>query len=889
MKKIFYACLIAFICFINNTSLWSQTLVNPTFSTPVGFYTDSVAVAISSVDVGVQIRYTLNGDDPTIASPLYSGIITLRDRVGTANVYADIPTNPSFDFPKPGYTAMRADDRGWLPPYAEVSKCWVIKARAFDSMGNTSPVSLGTYFIFAEGHARYSLPCLSIAMNVTDLFSDSMGMYVYGLDTSDQGNYNFPNLEKGASIQLFDTAGTLQLTQNCAASMHGNGGRQAPQKSFQFTAKSAFGPSKFNIQLFPENPVQTFNAFLLRNAGHRPDCLPRDDIASELLKPLSLDHQDSKQYIVFLNGEYWGVQTIKDIIDENFIENHYQVDKDSIVILELDGVVDDGLPDDNVPYQSMLNFVRSNDMSISSNLEYVNSQMDLKNFIDFQASELYFGNGDWPYNNTKFWRHKLSVNHPVDGNKLDGRWHWIIYDMDASFGGDCSGVYYTYENISKALNPAYGDYTILMRTLMNNDQFKTDFLNRFSDLLNAHYKSNLVSTEMKNVTDVFNPEMKEYVERWRYPSIASTLINRAIEVPDTIRWNAITRDLQRFATKRPNRNRMQLMTYFTLTDTFHVVINVNDTAAGHVKFSTLFIDKNLPAANTNPYPWDGVYFAGLSIPLKAIAMPGYKFLYWDAIGITNPDTSILLSSDTIFTAVFGIDTTFYTKQQVFINELSSHGGSYEDWNGETDDWFEIYNPHPFPVDIAGFYLSDDPLQLNKFQIGFDDTLTIIPAFGHKIIWADNQPWQGTLHTNFKLSSTGESIWVTLPDQVSVVDSVYFGATTSGYSWGREHDANSNWIEFKIPTPADSNHIILPNLIPQINYTNEALKIYPNPSTSNTVIFFNKRFTGNIFNGYGEFIQRLENSDAINISRFQSGVYFFREDTGQTYKWIKLNQ
>ncbi|MEI6313161.1 MAG: CotH kinase family protein [Bacteroidota bacterium] len=888
MKKNIYCILLAFICLMSYTSIRSQTLVNPTFSVPVGFYTDSVAVAISSTDVGVQIRYTLNGDDPTITSPLYTGLLILRNRVGTANVYANIPTNPSFDFPKPGYTATRADDRGWLPPASEVAKCWVLKARAFDVLGNVSPISFATYFIFPEGTNRYSLPCLSIAMNVKDLFSDTTGMYVYGIDTADEGNYNFPYFEKGATIQLFDALGNLQLTQNCAATMHGNGGRHAPQKSIQFTAQSVYGPSKFNVQLFPDNPVQIFNSFLLRNGGHRLDCIPRDDIASRLLKTSTLDHQDSKQYVIFLNGEYWGIQTIKDIIDEDYMENHYQIDKDSVAILELDGVVDDGLPNDHLPYLSLLNFVRSNDMSIPSNLEYVNTQIDIKSFIDFQSTEIYFGNGDWPNNNTKFWRNRLSINRPTDGNKLDGRWHWIVYDMDAGFGGDCSGVYYTFNNISKAFNSAYGDFTILMRTLINNNQFKTDFLNRFSDLLNAPFKSSLVSTEIKEVTDVFDPEMKEHVERWRYPSMASTLISRSTEVPDTVKWNIIRQDLQKFASKRPNRNRMQLMTYFNLTDTFHVTINVNDTAAGHVKFSTLFIDKKLPAVNENPYPWEGVYFGELRIPLKAIAMPGYKFLYWEGIGITNPDTSVFLSSDTTFTAVFGIDSSFHPKQYVFINELCSNGGTYEDWNLEKDDWFEIYNPHDFPVDIAGYYLSDDPLQLNKFQLVYEDTASIIPAFGHKIIWADNQPWQGSLHTNFKLSSSGESIWLTLPNETSVVDSVYFGPVISSHSWGREHDAANNWIEFIIPTPADSNHIILPNSIAQYQYPSDPLRIYPNPSTTNNFIYFNRAFTGNIFNGFGQLIQRLENSVDLNIKAYQAGVYLFREDTGNTFKWIKLN-
>jgi hypothetical protein len=236
-----------------------------------------------------------------------------------------------------------------------------------------------------------------------------------------------------------------------------------------------------------------------------------------------------------------------------------------------------------------------------------------------------------------------------------------------------------------------------------------------------------------------------------------------------------------------------------------------------------------------------------------------------------------------------LSMSFYAKSQLIINEYScSNTNTIADGFGQFEDWVELYNNTSSPINITGYYLSDDPLQLNKFQLVYDDTASIIPAFGHKIIWADNQPWQGSLHTNFKLSSSGESIWLTLPNETSVVDSVYFGPVISSHSWGREHDAANNWIEFIIPTPADSNHIILPNSIAQYQYPSDPLRIYPNPSTTNNFIYFNRAFTGNIFNGFGQLIQRLENSVDLNIKAYQAGVYLFRGDTGNTFKWIKLN-
>lgn len=54
-------------------------------------------------------------------------------------------------------------------------------------------------------------------------------------------------------------------------------------------------------------------------------------------------------------------------------------------------------------------------------------------------AKYFLGNGDWPNNNTKFWRYRRHFNDPSLSNHLDGRWRWLFYDLDASFGGDCSG------------------------------------------------------------------------------------------------------------------------------------------------------------------------------------------------------------------------------------------------------------------------------------------------------------------------------------------------------------------------------------------------------------------------------------------------------------------
>ena len=148
----------------------------------------------------------------------------------------------------------------------------------------------------------------------------------------------------------------------------------------------------------------------------------------------------------------------------------------------------------------------------------------------------------------------------------------------------------------------------------------------------------------------------------------------------------------------------------------------------------------------------------------------------------------------------------YVAPVLFINEfLASNDTTNADENGEYDDWIEIYNPGNEPVDIGGFYISDDKTDITAWQIptGKSDSTTV-PAGGFLLLWADKQPEQGVLHVKIKLSSGGEDIVLTAPNGTTVIDSLSFGAQTTDVSMGRLPDGSDNWVTFDHPTPGASN-------------------------------------------------------------------------------------
>ncbi len=867
--------------------LFSQILRAPLFSFPAGFYSDSVIININSPDAGVTIRYTLDGSTPKITSAIFSTPLVMKDRTPQLNRFSNIPTNPGFNYPKPGYDVSRADSRGWLPPYGTVFKGTVLKALCFKAGAITTidSVSTATYLITNLLNTRYSFPVLSISVDSAAFFSDSTGIYVYGIDTAAQGNYNVDKANRKIHIEFFETDGTKKLKQYCDARIHGNGGRHAPQKSLQLISSKIYGVKKFDYKFFKDKITHVFNRLLLRNGGHRPDCMPRDDIATEILKVSeNNDVQHVRHAVVFLNGEYWGLQSIRDVFDDNYLANKFNLKNYNFVVLKETGTLDEGLPGDEIPYQNLLSFVQTNNLNIYSNYAQVREKIDLESFTDFQCSQIFLGNGDWPNNNTKFWRYKRAVNDTSVNTIYDGKWRWFIFDMDAAWGGDCTGFYPNFNAVLNAFDISYNSYTAMLRNLILNTSYKNYFINRFADLLNTTFLISRTTSIINSQNAELNPEMLEHVNRWRYPSVATTLLARSTETPSLTKWNAINSGMLNFASQRPAKTYKHFLNYFLLADTVKTTLNVNDSTKGKIRINSLYLDKWLVGANPNVYPWKGTYFDGNKIQLEAIAKPGFKFLNWSTPSYTTTNLNLNVTQDTNITAVFAVDSSFKPLHYVFINEImaSNTKGIADDYN-EKNDWIEIYNPNNFTINLSDYYLTDSVNNKTKFQISTKryPTHNIKPK-GFLLLWADNDVEQGSLHCNFKLSLAAGCLYLILPDGKTVVDSICYPTQKSDISWGREKDGADKWIDWDVPTPNASNlKIIKPPYIGD-------LLLYPNPVKNGELLNFTYLISANVFNVLGQKVSEINNSNILNVESFASGFYFVKIIDGPVLKFIKIN-
>jgi hypothetical protein len=139
-----------------------------------------------------------------------------------------------------------------------------------------------------------------------------------------------------------------------------------------------------------------------------------------------------------------------------------------------------------------------------------------------------------------------------------------------------------------------------------------------------------------------------------------------------------------------------------------------------------------------------------------------------------------------------------------INEvMASNGTGLADQDGDFSDWIEIYNPTSQPVNLAGWALTDDPGDPQKWS--FPDMT--LHGQEYRVIFASGKDRKaGELHTNFRLSKSGEflGLYHVLDDRFADVISPLFPPQLRDVAYGRSGD-RSTYSYLGRPTPGGPNN------------------------------------------------------------------------------------
>jgi len=204
--------------------------------------------------------------------------------------------------------------------------------------------------------------------------------------------------------------------------------------------------------------------------------------------------------------------------------------------------------------------------------------------------------------------------------------------------------------------------------------------------------------------------------------------------------------------------------------------------------------------------------------------------------------------------------------------MASNFSMVTDNFGEYEDWIELYNTSTSPVDISGFYLTDNPINLNKWEIPAG---TVIQPNDYLIIWADEDSSQGSNHANFKLSIFGE-ILMLLDTSLNIVDSLIWGQQTANLSYARVPNRTGPFIIQGHTFGANNNNLV--GLSEDINHPVQ-LTLYPKPASDAVQVQLSddRRRDLEVYDAVGRIVEKRGYSSILTLSTLDwpAGIYYLR--------------
>lgn len=449
------------------------------FSEEGGVKTDSFTLTLTAGE-GETIYYTTDCTDPTSASTRYTGPI-------------------------------------------EISATTVVRAVAVKDGWLDSISSTHTY-LFGVSH---TLPVFSLVADPDDMFSEENGLYT-----------NYEELwERDAHIEYFTTDGQTLFSQGAAISLHGNDARECEQKTFNVIARSEYGDNRFRASIFPNRDYTEYQSFLLRPSSEDSNySRMRCSILSSLLESeTNVLYQDVVVGVLYINGEYWGHYNLRERVNTHAIAQFEGwTAPDRIDLVKGNSTVKQG---SNQTFNDLLRWLEDNSLEDNANVEYVNTIVDIENYLDYVMLQMYVSNSDLL--NVKRYR----------SDEGDGRWKWVVFDLDWAFYNDTNSWKDWLGEDGCGLKDATDN--TLFRSLMENENVREYFLRLLGERLATVWSSDVLTQKIDERKALLDPEMPATYARW----------NNSLS-----RWEEKVADLRAYALSRPAKLIGYIADYENMTE-----------------------------------------------------------------------------------------------------------------------------------------------------------------------------------------------------------------------------------------------------------------------------------------------------------------------------------
>ena len=321
---------------------------------------------------------------------------------------------------------------------------------------------------------QYTLPIISIVGNEKYFSDPKIGIDCDGDGTNGKTgngqnqpkNYN-NDWDRPVNFSYMSPDGQQMLfNQDVNIAVSGGWTRSINPRSMKLKSNKIFdGQNRFDYSFFPQKPYIRNKQLVLRNGGNDywDNSARFLDAALETIiqrSGIDLDCQSYVPIIEYVNGKLRGVLNMREPNNDKYAYANFGYDDEELDAFE------------NKTFKNGNDEVYKRLVSLSENVngagvyDEIRTLLDVDEFINYMAVELYIGNDDWPNNNVKAYR-----------SQLDGRYRFVCFDLD-----------YCFNRWDHTISSALNDYSkgnervemiVLFVNLLKHDDFRRQFIDTF--------------------------------------------------------------------------------------------------------------------------------------------------------------------------------------------------------------------------------------------------------------------------------------------------------------------------------------------------------------------------------------------------------------------------
>jgi hypothetical protein len=805
-----------------------------------GFFDAPILVTLTCEEAEPEIRYTVDGSEPSaVHGTIYTAPLTLSNtaclraialvggmapsRVSTRTYLfiADVLAQDQAGAVAAGFPAewIEQDGTPWTAYFNGTHPgAWYGFEQAQLSLHSE-----------AELHeALLAIPSVSLVMSIDDWFGYHPPAGPFGIYA------NLPlegdEWERAASMEWIDPGTGSGFQINCGLGMQGGSGSSitwASQASMQVKFKKEYGPGKLEHPLFVDSACEVFDALIL-DAGNQNSIHAncgwqtkrraqgmRDQFMMDLQRSVGQPSASGRHVHVFLNGLYWGLYNLHEKPNDDWAANQEGGEPEEYDWVK-EGAVYAGNfhPHDHATtpgsWATAIE-IASGGLGASDqwggvpSYDALQEHIDVANYADYMLINFYGGNLDWPSHNWHATSH--ARNSDLFGD-VDPDGSFRIHSWDAETTLNWNGVtavddgWYDRTYVGDTDNEQSAAY--MYGRLVEHPEFVMLLADRMQRMRapagalhvepGAEVRGTPFAHGQSAAADLYYHRSSEIevAVRLEFARWANFFDSSGGASP--VDWEIErTRLYEEYFTVRTDVLVEQLRAatppVFPTIDAPYLSQHGGQVEAGfQLVITTTAGEVYLSLDGSDPRLEGGAIAAGASLYSGPIPIDG-GLIVVKARALVAGEWSALTE------AVFS---------QIRINELMAKNQSgATDEQGEFEDWIELHNGSSQRADLSGWFLSDRELIPRAWEFPSGVSLG---AGESMLLWADGDEAAGPLHTSFRLSDGGESVYLSAPleEGVLIVDSVVFGAQAVDRSIGRLPSGGGVFVDLIDPSPGSLN-------------------------------------------------------------------------------------